>query len=1064
MTKGKKTDPPVEEEADGETSGKSEDTHTVHLSTEEFEDFMEFVKFRRAKEERKAAEDKKAKDAAELKAMGVEEEEEEETSRESSPERKKKKKKGKGKKKVESSSSSDTESESESDSGKEYKLVNRPIIFNGENYPIWKRYIRGLLTPKGLWPFVTGESKCPKKDKKTIKKWENKDIAVSNTLLQTVDQKLQDLFLNHKTAADYWKMLQNTYEVGYESRSYHVLREWTNLRMRRGETLDDLLKRFNVALEQMGSLNKFPADDDKRQILLDSLLPKYKFAVQVITARPNCTLEFAINHLKTVEQMEKDEERSSNAYEAQEAEGEAYGFSGRRGGSHGGQRGRQGFPFRASTHVSRPFAHGTNDASTSNPSQQCYRCGSPNHIAPNCQFIESECHTCGRIGHLSNVCRSGVGSNDQRRGNSNFARGGQRGTNFRRGAGRPSGRFNGAMEGETEINYYSNFSFRMMTSSEKGTSDVAPDDWIIDSGATHHLCSNLKSFVSTRKLTIPRTIIVASGQSVQVDTVGIVQLKCPVTQKDGKLKTEFVRLNDVLYMPGGSSNLMSVPQIQKKGGRVTCYENGRIRMTNNDGRPICEGYVSDNFQSRLRCDGLDKPIQTESTATVHSAEKVGNLDLWHYRLCHTSESNLKRMVRSTAVRGLDCITGEELHYCDGCAKGKAQRKSHPSKHPDHRSTAPLELVHADLMGPITPATPYGYQYIFVIVDDYSRKSWTYLLKHKNDARYKFRDFVARAERETGLKVKAVRTDNGGEFQKEFKDYCTEMGIVQQFTGAYSPSSNGVVERKNRTLQEMSRSMMSGSKLPSNLWGEAVKTANYTCNRRLTSISGDLTPDELYYGRKPNVSHMRIWGCDATVYIEKKVKSRKFLERAWSGIFVGYAPSSYEYRIYNPATRQIVQSRNVKFQENVEELQKRTPYLANMDFEDDLEWEDTDSDKEAANDSDTDGPDSQGISEKDKAAQSNGQENLRFNDTSSVRSERSERSNGDPISREAKGKEPMSQPDMSAGNDGDQPQAATRTSSRATKGKAPERLTYAAKLKQDRHVSFENLTGYEDDLI
>jgi hypothetical protein len=206
----------------------------------------------------------------------------------------------------------------------------------------------------------------------------------------------------------------------------------------------------------------------------------------------------------------------------------------------------------------------------------------------------------------------------------------------------------------------------------------------------------------------------------------------------------------------------------------------------------------------------------------------------------------------------------------------------------------------------------------VIVDDYSRKTWVYLLKEKSDALATFKQFVVMAERESDRKVKAVRSDRGGEFTSgAFKEYCKGLGIRQQLTAAYSPESNGIAERKNRTLQEMVRAMLHTTKLTHRLWGDAIMAANHVTNRRINSVLGHKTPEELWSGNVPTVRHLRIWGCKAMGYVEEVNRDGKLAPRSWKGFFVGYSENSMQYRVYNPETRTVRESRNVEFHEDLD---------------------------------------------------------------------------------------------------------------------------------------------------
>jgi transposase InsO family protein len=155
----------------------------------------------------------------------------------------------------------------------------------------------------------------------------------------------------------------------------------------------------------------------------------------------------------------------------------------------------------------------------------------------------------------------------------------------------------------------------------------------------------------------------------------------------------------------------------------------------------------------------------------------------------------------------------------------------------------LELIHADIYGLITPTSNSNKRYILLFIDDYSRKAWVYFLVEKSEAFNSFKCFKTMVEKETGLFVKCFHTDRGGEFNSnEFNDFCKQSGIKRQLTTAYTPQHNGVAERKNRTVMNMVRSMLSDKNIPKTFWPEAVNWTIYVLNRCPTLAVKDVTPE------------------------------------------------------------------------------------------------------------------------------------------------------------------------------------------------------------------------------
>jgi transposase InsO family protein len=284
-------------------------------------------------------------------------------------------------------------------------------------------------------------------------------------------------------------------------------------------------------------------------------------------------------------------------------------------------------------------------------------------------------------------------------------------------------------------------------------------------------------------------------------------------------------------------------------------------------------------------------------------------ELWHRRMAHLHFGALGHLRQ--AVTGLPKFTTEKHDPCKGCAMGKyAQRPFPPS---EHRSKGVLDLIHSDVCGPMSMESVSGFKYFVLFIDDYSRKTWIFFLKTKDEVFDRFREFRALVENQTGRRIRVLRSDNGGEYtSKEFVEYCAAEGIKKELTVPYNPQQNGVAERKNRTIVGATRAMIHDQGLPLFLWVEASRTVVYIQNRSPHTVLGKLTPEEVFTGTRPNVSHLRIWGsvCYCHVPSEKRTKLDPTADK---GILVGYNEASKAYRIFVPARRKIVVCRDVQFE-------------------------------------------------------------------------------------------------------------------------------------------------------
>ncbi|KAG9442557.1 hypothetical protein H6P81_018411 [Aristolochia fimbriata] len=217
------------------------------------------------------------------------------------------------------------------------------------------------------------------------------------------------------------------------------------------------------------------------------------------------------------------------------------------------------------------------------------------------------------------------------------------------------------------------------------------------------------------------------------------------------------------------------------------------------------------------------------------------------------------------------------------------------------------------MGPVRTPSHKGKRYIFVCVDDFSRFCWVDFLRGKSDTFKSFQRLCSKVMVEKGAAIQKIirlRSDHGKEFKnKDFSDYCDKEGIHHEFSAPKTPQQNGVVERKNRTLQEMTRFMLLSKGLPEKLWAEAINTACYITNIVFFRHFTHKTPYELYKEKKPTVSHFHNFGSKCYILCDREVLG-KFAARSDESIFLGYSTNSRAYRVYNKRTRVIMESINV----------------------------------------------------------------------------------------------------------------------------------------------------------
>ena len=373
-------------------------------------------------------------------------------------------------------------------------------------------------------------------------------------------------------------------------------------------------------------------------------------------------------------------------------------------------------------------------------------------------------------------------------------------------------------------------------------------------------------------------------------------------------------LNNTFYVPSFRRNLISIPLLDKLGYCVT-FCNFGVNLSVNSTN-IGYGVLIDGlYQLSLVVNG-EYILHTDKATSKRSRIQERSFMLWHKRLGHISRERVERLIKNDILPSLDF---EDMEICVDCIRGKLSKAKNKGA---SRSSDLLEIVHIDISGPYS-TTICGSRYFLTFIDDFSLYGYLYLIQEKSDALDKFKVFKLEVEKQLGKVIKIVISDRGGEYygrhgdvgqhRGPFAKYLQDCGIIAQYTLLGSPEQNGVAERRNRTLKDMIRTMMSRSNLPEYLWGEAIKTVNYILNR-VPRKSVPKTPFELWTSRKPSLNHFRVWGCLAEVRLYNPQEKKLYPRTVWC-YFIGYPDHSKGYKFYNPTHGQrIVESLTTKFLE------------------------------------------------------------------------------------------------------------------------------------------------------
>ncbi|CAG9137695.1 unnamed protein product [Plutella xylostella] len=435
--------------------------------------------------------------------------------------------------------------------------------------------------------------------------------------------------------------------------------------------------------------------------------------------------------------------------------------------------------------------------------------------------------------------------------------------------------------------------------------------WLVDSGASEHMCCDRELFSSYSTLS-QKSVIVGNGTAISA--MGRGQVAAQVFNGSEWIDTT---IDNVLFVPELKTNLFSVNR---------AADRGYVMLTDDSGckfykqKQVCAiaNRVGNMYYMDLR--------YKNSAANVTQVKS--ELYEWHERLVHQNMQYVKTVLAKNNIQ----VQDSDVDQCQGCLEGKIHKL--PFSTSETKTSRTCELIHADTCGPMEETSVGGSRYFVILKDDYSNYRSVYFVKGKDEVKKCIEDFINQSQNITGNKVKTFRSDNGLEFvNKEVKQLFQLHGIVHQTTVPYTPEQNGKAERENRTLVEAARTMLYSKDMPKKLWAEAINTAAYVLNRTGKSNEPGKTPFETWTKETFDINTLKIFGTPVFVHIPKE-KRRKWDSKGEKGVMVGYGQHVKGYRIYFPNKNDVETKRDVVFieqKERTEVPEEREP-LVSLDVE------------------------------------------------------------------------------------------------------------------------------------
>ena len=563
------------------------------------------------------------------------------------------------------------------------------------------------LQTNDLWPIVSGEVECPVGNDDDLNTWIKLDRRARNQILLGIKPSMVSMMLTKKTARDVWTTLKDHYLQSATSNRVFYRGKYNPYSMVSGHSISDHLRAL-IELEcQLDGLGDPVGDDDKLIVLFESLPETYDLVVRSMRYHPNVTYQDVVTALM------QEELHTLRRKSTPDSEGALLASSNRFANHTCNNCGKKGHIARQCRKAPRGEAGSTSNSTipptpagqaplgASNFNHSCYNCGEKRHKKSEC--TKEPKPAVGAISEVIEVSEVEIDGGSKR---------------F----------YAMAVEKHAEV-----------------------QSWLIDSGASRHMCHNQSLFKGPLLLLkTPIGVRVGNGSLLQATHVGKigVNVRC-------ESQVSMVELNDVLFVPNLHFNLFSISSCTRFGHSVT-FVKDTVIMTTLDGVRFCEGHHVDDLW-----------YLTEWTAQIDSISPEIAM------VSHASSDSI--------VDGIPLFKSTiEIDPCHGSSTGKISATA-KSLRTSIESSSVLDLIHYDVCEFVGPLSWGGANYFCTFIDDHSRLCSTYVIETKDQALDCFVKFVAMAETATGKQVKSLRSNRGGEYTlHKFDTFLESRGIRQTY--------------------------------------------------------------------------------------------------------------------------------------------------------------------------------------------------------------------------------------------------------------------------------------------
>ena len=737
------------------------------------------------------------------------------------------------------------------------KLDSGPPPFSGkvEEWEVWSFKFEAFCTARDYDSVLDGSEKCMLKQKK-VYSW--LALAVQS---QVCINKVKNVSkVNDQCGTNAWNALVQYFAGGHAVRKTSLMSELHNRTQQPHESAAEFVAELESIVAKLEAVNITVPEEQVSNRIIVGLQPKYAPVIHTILAGNDTSMT-------TIKRIV---ETNCKYIESAEAHNET-----KVGIAYLGERSQQNYKNRV-PHYPQP--RNVMHAGNSNASLH--------HQNPHYVGQQGPCWYCSGP-HLKRQCPKWRAEIDSRKGK--HVNNQDPSASMAAASDMPPVVFNAAINDTNEM---------------KDSQISFTDLWLLDGGCTDHMISDKTDFSTYTKFTRPLPI-----GGIKCEAIGIGSVCMHIQTCDNESIPAVVE--NVLHVPDlptrsqeGFRRLFSQSTACKGGSEFSFSSKGNYIYLGN-------GYKIPVLSIRKNTlYGLQTCIKKGSVLQVAAYPAVSRVSkrLWHQRLGHLHEGGIDSLAK---CNHLQCVESEPLPFCKVCAEMKSI--VHPrNRHLSELPATALEIVGCDILA-LPRTTIGGHRYALGIIDYKTSAVWVALMKGKDEVCVGLVQIIDSIKR-LGQGVPCrLRTDNEPVFTSTaVMDTCRNHGIHVEYSAPDSQWQNGRIERMWRTLQEMAGCMLKHAGLDMSFYGFALAAAVYTRNR-VWSSSCQGIPLELLTSQPVNLNHIKVFGCPAFVHIDSSRRS-KFEPRAFEGVFVGYALDSPAYLIWNSATKRVIRSRNVEFDE------------------------------------------------------------------------------------------------------------------------------------------------------